>query len=337
MKKILIFSVLVFLVSFYAYFHIYTKKQKDLPQKTILTENQNPVELNLISHFSKIKLKFKDNLWFVISPHSYPADQDFIERNLDIMKKTPILSSFKLETTAVKQPKKLQKDPYGFNPPKAFMEMTYQDGLRKKFLIGKTKAPHGSLYILDKETDQVFVVHSLFGQFFYYPPSMFLSKNLPLQGEEIKRIRLEKSGSMEQQALEVVWEVKNENQDHATVIYRGKNKKIPKQELFPFFEKIKNFELTNHKFKSEPSEKSEIKSGSSKKPETNHLSDKSLSLYIETEKGSNRFDFDYKRRKFYSQAHGVSARFKLPLLKELGEKIKRLMEEDLSQNKKNEK
>ena len=352
MKKILTFSILVCFVSLYAYFQIHLKKQKNRTQRTVLIESQKPVELNLTSRFSRVKLKLKDNLWFVTTSHSYPADQDFIERNLNLMKKAPILSTFPLpdtqklleqftgkekmekskktekthrrKTKTTKQVNEVRGDPYGFNPPKAFMEIIYPDGLRKRLLMGKIVAPQNGLYILDKDAEQIFVVHNVFGQFFYYPSSMFLSKNLPIHGEKIKTIRLEKSDSMEKQDLKVVWEVKNESQDYATVIYKGESKKIPKQKLLLFFKKIKNLQLTDHKFKPMDLSTENLKT----KSESSHSFNKFPSLSIETEKGLNRFNFDYEKGKFYSQSHAVSARFKLSSLREFSEEIKKLMKSE---------
>ena len=292
MKKVLVFSILVFSAVFYAYFQIYLKKQEKKPEKPLFIEKQKLVEFYLTTAFSEIKIKLKDNLWFLVQPHPYPADQNFVEQNFEIMTRTPVFSTFPLK-----------EDRFGFKPAKAFMEFVYNDGLRKRLIIGKTAGPRGSLYVLDRDSHQVFVVHSVFGQFLYHSLSMFFHKSLPIPGKTIRSLK--RIGS---QGL--LWEIRETDGDHATVFFGNQSKKIPKKNLSLFFKNSRRLNSKGHQFK---------------KPESFK---KLSSLLVETEKKTIQFDFDDKKGVFYSETQNVLARFNPSSLRELGDELKKVMENE---------
>ena len=296
MKKILIFSVLVFSVVLYSYFQVYLKKQKSESEKPALMEKKKMVGFHLTTASSEIEMKFEDGLWHLVQPHPYPADQNFVKQNLELMARAQILSTFTL-----------QKDHFGLKPGKAFMELTYSDGLRRRLIIGKEKGSKGSLYIFDKDSKQVFLVHNVFGQFLYYPLPMFFSKNLPIPGKKIqslKKIQFLKP----EQSPETLWEITTTSQTEALVQLGKQSKKIPKENLLSFFKKIKEFEIKDHQF------------------EESKLFKKTTSLIIKTEKTSITFDFDNQTNQVHSKTQNVFARFEPSSLKALDDELKKVME-----------
>ncbi len=298
MKKILIFSVLVFSVVFYAYFQVYLKKQKRESEKPVLIEKKKLVGLHLTTASSEIEIKLEDGLWYLIQPHFYPADQNFVKQNLELMTKAPILSTFTL-----------RKDHFGLKPGKAFMEFVYSDSLRRRLIIGKKKGSKDSLYILDKDSKQVFLVHNIFGQFLYYPLSMFFHKNLPIPGKKIqslKKIQFLKP----EQSSEILWKITTTGETEALVHLGEQSKKIPKEKLLSFFKKIKEFQIRNHQFEKPKSFK------------------KTTSLFVKTEETSITFDFDNQTGRVHSKTQNVFARFEPSFLKALDDELKKVMEDE---------
>ena len=294
LKKILIFSILVFSVVFYAYFQVYLKKQ-DRSEKPVLLENKKVVGFHLTTTTSEVQMKLKDNLWQMIHPHSYPGDHHFMEQNFQIMGRAPVFSVFPFKG-----------DHFGFNPGRAFMEFIYFDGLRKRFIIGKEQGPKNSLYILDKDSERVFLVHSVFGQFLYYPLSMFFHKNLPIPGKNIKSLKrvvfLEKS-------FEILWEITQTDQPGVLVRWKKAKKKIPREKLSLFLKKLKEFQVDSPLFGEPESFK------------------KTTGLVVETEKTSVTFQFNDKEGELYSKTQNVFARFKPSDLGSLDGELKKMMEE----------
>ncbi len=290
MKKILIFSIFVFLVISYAYFEIYLKKQENNPEKFSLVKRQKLVGFHLTTARSEIKMKLEDDLWHLVFPHPYPADQKFVEQGFEIMIQTPIFSTFPLK-----------EDHFGFKPGKAFMEFVYADGLRRRLIVGDTQGPGNSLYVLDKDSGKVFVVHNVFGQFFYHSPIMFFHKNLPIPGKRIQSLKM-------LQPRKTLWEITKTDQTHALVHFGNQDHRIPKEKLFPFFKKLREFQINGHQFK---------------KPESFK---KTMSLFVETDRGSINFDFDEKTGQIYSEIQNVSAHFDPPSLPALGDELKKVIQ-----------
>ena len=295
MKKILIFSILVFLVVFYAYFQVYLKKQEDEFPKTVLIEKQKLVGFRLTTAFSEIQMKLESDLWHLVQPHSYPADQMFVEQCFEIMTQAPVLSTFPLK-----------EDHFGLKPGKALMEFIYINGLRRRLIIGSKQGPQNGLYILDKDSGQVFLVHSVFGQFLYHPLSMFFHKNLPIPGKKIQSLKMLQS-SETVQSPEILWEIKKTDQSDALIRLGDQSGRVPKEKLFLFFKKLREFQIKDHQFKKPKSFK------------------KTISLFIKTDKASINFDFDDKTGQIHSETQNVFARFEPSSLTALSDELKKVM------------
>ena len=296
MKKILIFSILVFSVVFYAYFQIYLKKQGE-SDKPVLMEKGKIVGFHLTTVSSEIEMRLEDDLWQMVQPHSYPGDQDFMEQNFEIMTRAPVFSTFPF-----------RDDHFGLNPGKAFIELIYFDGLRKRFIIGSEQGSKNSLYVLDKDSERVFLVHSVFGQFLYYPLSMFFHKNLPIPGKKIrylKRIQFLETESPPQ----TLWEITKTDQTEVLVNWNERSEKVQRENLSLFLKKIKEFELENHRFEKPKSFK------------------RTTGLIVETEKTSINFEFDDKAGQIYSKTQNVFANFEPSSLADLDGELKKLVVE----------
>ena len=289
MKRILVFFVLTFAVAFYAYFGVYLKNTKKNRQNFLLENPQNLVGFHLTTAQSEVKIKLEEGLWKVTQPHLYPADHGFVQSTFRLMAKAPILSTFPLE-----------EDFFGLDPGKAFMEFIYNDGLRKRFVIAKEDGPKNSLYVLDKDSTQVFVVHGIFGQFLHYSLAMFFHKNLPILGKKIQSLELIQSNK-------TLWKILRTDSDQSQIHVEDKEYWIPKEKLLPFFERLKHFEIRNHRF----GEFGDFKA--------------TVTLLIQTDKGSFAFDFNYETSQVYSKDHRVLAQFDPSSLKFLDSELKRVV------------
>ena len=292
MKKALVFLVLTFAVAFYAYFGVYLKNEKKNRQSFLLENPQNLVGFQLTTAQSEVKIKLEEGLWRVIRPHLYPADHEFVQSTFRLMAKAPILSAFPLE-----------EDFFGLDPGRAFMEFIYNDGLRKRFVIAKENGRKNSLYVLDKDSTQVFMVHGIFGQFLHYSLAMFFHKNLPMPGKKVQSLKLIQSNK-------TLWEILRTDSDQSQIHVEGKEHWIPKEKLHPFFRRLKNLEIKNHHFGEFDGFKATV------------------TLWIQTDKGRFAFDFNYETSQVYCRDQRVLAQFDPSSLKFLDSELKRVVKDE---------
>lgn len=231
MKKNLILIGLVIVLGLYAYTFIYKKEQSTQIQRVSLVGSISEIEeIRLTTENGEIELKHVDGLWWVEKPHHYLADQEFIERALTAMVESPSENTFVFS-----------EDLYGVKPGRAFFELIYKSGERKRLIVGSKEAPANRIYILNSDMNTISVVHNLWVQFLHYPTSMFYLKSLPISGHQFKGARLLK-GSV------VQWSLQSKSKDMANVQVGDIKAEVAKAKLLWFFRGLKDFDISKLQF-----------------------------------------------------------------------------------------
>ncbi len=274
MKKVgLLFSVFLFLVGI-AYFVVKANKEKDPLAKiedTLLENIADIKSLTITTAALEVKLVKEEDFWWVSEPHRYLANQRFIERNLQIMSETPPIERFSFT-----------EDHYGVEPGEALFRFQYQDHGEKRLVVGDVEAPGSNIYVLNKDSGFIYVVHNIWSQFLFNGIEKFYTPYLPIPGEAVKKVEYFESG-------EKVWGLSSKSKTMMTLFYKGENFDSPKEQWIWFFKKIREVTLSNHSFnKKNPMQGTK-------------------ELRVETEKGNIIFVFSDNSDKIYIPSINVFA------------------------------
>jgi hypothetical protein len=260
LKKILALTGITLYVAFVAYYQIYQREkganQGGYDQKFFF----KPQQLNAIKLHSQnfdITLSLKNGRWWVTEPFEYMADQEFIEKSIRIMDQVIVDNVFR----------KSKVDYYGFDPGQALIQFIHDDGEVRRFIVGEKEAPQNKIYLLNMDTEEVLVVHNVWGQLIYFPKNMFFAKSLPIDGDQIKAVDF-----YENQVKS--WEVKSKSVKKVEVEFSGQTHMVEKAQLLWFFRRMSELNL------------SELN------PITDDVVQGSQTLKVTTENGSTDFIFD---------------------------------------------
>lgn len=295
MKKwSLLFGTILILGS-YVYFGIYLPDRKKETKKqamNILPDDENLREIHISTPEKDVFLEKKDDVWWVIKPHEYLADQEFVVKAVQIMTEAPVVNQFLLED-----------DRFGFKEPEAFFHMTYDSGLNKRILVGKAKGAAQHIYLLDKDSNQVHVVHNVWAQLLYFPIDRFFAQTLPIVGTQVKTIQFGVGGNR-------VWKLTSGSERIMSIEYLGKLYESEKSQWLWFFKNIRDFELKDLKFGQSLNFKVHSE------------------LEVETEKGNIRFQFNRKADKIFVPQLNVFADVDPYSLKSLSDELDKVINRD---------
>ena len=295
MKNILILLSVVLSLGIYSYYWIIvpeTEIDREKRELSLVRPAEEISELRLSTKSMTVKLENRENIWWVTEPHEYVANQDFIYKTLSIMNEAPVIENFPLE-----------KDLYGFEPGEAFIEIKYKNTMNLRYIVAKNKAPQNSLYILNKDSNHVYVVHNVWGQFFYYLPDNYYSPVIPVPGEQIKAVTMLDHKSK-------LWEIRPKDAKTLEVQWDGKTSVSEKSQWIWFFKKLRELKFQELDFKKAESFK--------------HTKE----MLITSEKGNIRILFDEINNKSYIPSLNVFALVKAEGLKSLEVEIKKVIESD---------
>lgn len=292
MKRIgLLFAALLFLVGI-AYVVVNKNKEKDPLAKfeDTLLENVAGIQaMTITTGELKVELVKEEDFWWVSSPHRYLANQRFVERNLQIMSETPPIERFKLT-----------EDHFGVEPGEALFRFQYEDNREKRLVVGDVDAPGSNVYVLNKDSGFVYVVHNIWSQFLFNSVEKFYTPYLPIPGQAVKKVEYYEAG-------EKLWGLSSKSKNMMTLFYKGQQFDSPKEQWIWFFKKIREVTLSNHSFdKVDP-----IKG----KDE----------LRVETEKGNIIFVISEKSDKIYIPSINVFADVADHSIQSLHQEIERVV------------
>ncbi len=296
MKKIIALSAVTLYVLFVAYYQIYQKERggtnRSYDQKFFFDfKTLDNLKITTPSH--NLTLKLRDGLWWVTEPFEYPADQEFIEKNLRIIDQTLVENIFINN----------ERDYYGFNPGQGSIEFNHSDGTSKRFILGEEEAPQNRLYLFNPKSQEVLVVHNLWGQFFYHSTDMFFSKGLPIDGLQIKSVDF----YIDQQKI---WQVKASSSKLVEILFENQKKSMKKAQLMWFFKRMSELTLSD----LNPLLESGVQGGQA--------------LSIETEHGSTDYIFDEEHGVVYIPKKKLRARYERSDLTSLINELKKVVQGD---------
>ncbi len=201
--------------------------------EVVLIESpEDIVAIHLTTEEFEVQLNNVDNIWWVLKPKKYLANQDFILRTLKIMNQTPSIQKFQLE-----------EDRYGFDPGEAFYRFIYKDHQEIRLVIGKNDAPGNNIYVLDKDSGWVYVLHNLWAQFLIHPMGDFYSPYLPIPGKMVRSISyFEKDKKL--------WQLISLSKEKVRLSYKELKFDSPKEDWEWFFEKVREISLGQLQFDS---------------------------------------------------------------------------------------
>lgn len=294
MKKLIGLLVLVVALGSYSFFVLYQadQKQSENGLRGILPEHVLIDSLKITNEDKQISLSFEDGLWWVTHPHRYLADQDFVNKSLQIMHETPAMNQFEL-----------QEDHFGLSPGKAFIEIKYENSMNKRLVIGQQDGPGNSIYILDKDSQKVSVLHNIWGQLLYFPASRFYNQGLPIPDKSVKRVSLLRN-------QKVQWSLASVDNTLMELTYLGEVFCSRKAQWLWFFDKIKDFKIEDLSFRS--------------------ISDNSMpwTLSFDTSKGNIRFYFDEQASKIIIPRFNVIGKVAPGSLESLSQEIQKVIKSD---------
>lgn len=295
MKKIAALLVLTLAMGAYSYFFIFVPEEKKMQaaqSRSIIPDDRDPVWIHLTNGELQIKLKKKEDMWWVESPNEYLADQEYIGKSIEVMKQTPAVEDFFFE-----------EDRFGLIPGKAIIALGYENGLNKRLVVGSESAPQSNIYVLDKDSNRVSVVHNVWGQLVYYGLDRFYSGLLPLPGKHVKTIAYKEAGK-------VMWRLSSIDAKNMKIEYQGDEFSSEKSQWIWFFRKLRDLSLSQIKF----DQKLSFKVASE--------------LEVDTEKGNIIFLFNKKGDKIFAPKLNVFAHIEVDSLKSLSDEINKVMNSD---------
>lgn len=285
--------LLLIFIALGAYIYLQEKETKVVEEiRPPLISQEGLEKLSLVSEYGELTLEFKDGLWWMTSPHTYLANQEIVEKSLRVMSQSHPLNSFSLE-----------EDRFGFNPGRAFFEFIYASSLRSRFIVGLEDAVEQRLYLLDKDSQVVHVMHNVWGQLLYYPLKEFLHQSLPIPGAVVKSVSLYLND-------ELKWSVKPKSVKEVEIKLGEKTLRVNKAKLLWFFKSLREFKLNELNFDSFNNQKL------------------AMSLLVESNKGNIRFLFDEESKKIIIPSLNVFAEYDPFSLKSLNDEIAKVVKSD---------
>ncbi len=298
MKSFKVFAALFTLLLFlgaYAWFGIIKVEEREKKEVVTLFPDSFPdsvTRLDLTTDLYEVRIEKRDGVWWVTQPQEYLANQEYIEKAFRIMDETTSSHHFTYE-----------EDKFGLEPGKAFYGLQFADGLEKRVKVGTKEGPVETIYLLDKDSNEIFVVHNVWAQFLYYPLSQFYHPGLPIPGAIVKSLSLKNQTA-------VAWSVEPAQNNMVTFRLKDQSKDIHKANGLWFFKKVREFQLEDLKF-GEPD---------SFKPH--------WFLEIQTDKGNITFEFDEKMQKIRVPSFKIFAKVNPYSLKSLGYEIEKVFKSD---------
>ncbi|MEM7647438.1 MAG: DUF4340 domain-containing protein, partial [Pseudomonadota bacterium] len=214
------------------------------------------VHFDIKSQYGQISFEKRDQDWWVTDPFVYPANQELIERNLNVLGFHGAMSIFDKK-----------EDRYGLDPSQGTLEFFYQNGSKLTLMVGSKEAPQNGVFVFNKASQKVAVVHNSWGQFLYAPIEIFFDPYLPLEGNQIKSVSLAFD-------RKPVWRVEPADAKHLRVLFGERTVKSSKAQWLWFFKKLREFKV------------------SKVSPASDQPSPRPYRLSVETDKGNIIFEFD---------------------------------------------
>ncbi len=298
MKSLKLFALLFVILGClggYAWFAIVQPESEKTTNKLSLFPSDfldRIQSLELTTDSFKVKIEKRQDVWWVTSPQEYLGNQEYIEKTLKIMQETESHHHFPLD-----------EDRFEFEPGKAFFRLQFNNGLEKRVRVGSKEGPAETIYLLDFDSREVFVVHNVWAQFLYYPLHQFYHPALPIPGAMVRQMSLFKNEDKQ-------WSVEPVNETHVAFTLNGKRVEIPKANGLWFFKKVREFPLENIEF-GEPAGFNPF-----------------WRLNIQTNEGNISFEFDETMEKINVPRFKVFAQSKPYSLKSLGYEIEEVFKSD---------
>ena len=295
MKEIKTYSLLLvvlLVLILFAWTQIWVPEKRDgLVKDQLLPDNfvDQLQALTMVNSDKEFKIVNQDDVWVVVSPNPYVGNQEYILKGLQIMGE--VVSNHNFE---------LQEDNYELNPGRAFFRLEFKNGLEKRLVVGAKAGPAGTIYVLDKDSQRVFVVHNIWSQFLLYPPERLYTPNLPIPGKMVKSLYFTERGKM-------IWKVEPVEGQKLKLTYKDQAVEVPKAEGLWFFQKVREFQLESLEF-GEPKDFQTFGE-----------------LHIATDKGNIMFEFNPSSEKIRVRTFNVFANVKPYSLKSLGNEIKKVI------------
>jgi hypothetical protein len=269
------------------------QQQKDQQERLLAADFPEGLQsLHFTSDISEFHIEQREGVWWVVQPKEYLANQEFIEKSLQIMGDSESHHHFALK-----------EDRYGLNPGRAFYRLRFGNGQEQRLKVGSQEGPADTLYVLDQDQEHIFVVHNIWGQFLYYPTKRLYTPNLPILGSTVKRLNLKKEN-------EVVWSVEPVSATHLVFSWQGQRQEVPKAHGLWFFKKIREFPVPDIEF-GNPTDFTPY-----------------WVLQIETDQGNIIFEFDEKMQTIRVPRFTIYGPVDPYSLKSLGEEVERVFSSD---------
>ncbi len=294
-KFIGVLLILLLGLGSYSWFFIVKPEREESTKKVQLFDEQFPqdlIEFHLTTDEFEVQLEKRQGVWWVTSPREYLANQEYIEKSFRIMNDTVSNHHFPL-----------QEDRFGLTPGKAFYRLRHSNGLETRIRVGGTEGPAETIYLLDQDSKEVFVVHNVWAQFLYYPIRQFYHPNLPIPGAIVKQMTLRKGDLVE-------WKVEPADGGNVRFSWRNRSIEIPKANGLWFFKRVKEFGLQDLEF-GEPK---------NFKPYWR--------LSVESDKGNIIFQFNKSMEKVWVKKFNIFAQVNPYSLKSLGYEIEKVFKSD---------
>lgn len=293
MKRLLILGLMALAVGSYAYFFILLpEKEKDSganDQFMVSTEDIEKIQISTPE--SLIVLKKVGDLWFVEKPHSYLANQEMMDRTFQAMANSPVRESFPYD-----------KKTFEFTTANSFyFELNTGEVIR--LAVGSMKAPQSMLYLLNMDSQIIYLVPNIWAQLLYYPKSSLYHPYLPIPGQQVMSLRYKKGGK-------IIWDVRSTGPKSVELQLAGKKHEVSKAKLLWFFKQLREFELEGHQF-------------GARDPSWNQSS-----LEVETDKGNIIFHFDLEKNQIFIPKASVIADYKGYALNSLTVELEKVVKND---------
>ncbi len=187
-KSNLIFIFIVFLVVVYTIFD-YSKlkyEEEDYAESKLIFENitiGEVKEFKLTDNKKIIFLKKENEVWKMIAPISYPADQDYVNGFIQQLIDDQLESLINLADDQI------------FSGATLNIGLKLKNGVYRDFLVSKVKTSDGRAYLKDIKTDKIFVGSPLWVDLNKEGVFSFRWKNIFAFRSKIKSISVFKSNN----------------------------------------------------------------------------------------------------------------------------------------------
>lgn len=232
---ILITALMLFVVAA-IYFLEYRKNQIEFQDQVAAKRpatSEGLQKIVMTSPGQSFQLQLNKERWWLVEPFRYPADQGAMEQVLTLMNQVVADSVFTLE-----------EDRFGFNPGRARLLMTYENGDVKELVLGDEEGPGSLIYLLDVQSQKVFAVHNVWGQLFYKRPQDLVDPYFTFRHWNIDSIELVKEKSP-------IWFLKKQG-ERWQMLFQGKTLSLEHKDLIWFLRKLKDAPAGPDEFDVEP-------------------------------------------------------------------------------------